>query len=95
MFVILLKFSDNKANAGAFMDGHNAWIKAGFDDEVFLLVGSIKPGMGGAIIAHNVALEDLETRVKEDPFVQEGGVTAEFIEIDPARTDERLAFLKQ
>jgi len=27
MFIILPKFSDNKATASALMDAHNAWIK--------------------------------------------------------------------
>ena len=26
MFVVLLKFSDNKDKAGQFMDGHKEWI---------------------------------------------------------------------
>ena len=37
MFVVLLRFSDNKDQASEFMEGHNAWIKRGFDDGVFLL----------------------------------------------------------
>ena len=39
MFVISLRFAD-KAKAASLMDGHNAWIQRGFDDGVFLLVGS-------------------------------------------------------
>lgn len=41
MFVVLLKFSENKARASQFMDGHKAWIKRGFDDGVFLLAGNL------------------------------------------------------
>ncbi len=51
MFIVLLKFSDNKAQAGQLMDGHNAWIKRGFDDDVFLLVGSLQPNLGGGIVS--------------------------------------------
>jgi hypothetical protein len=29
MFIVLLKFSSNKAQAGQFMAGHNDWIKHG------------------------------------------------------------------
>lgn len=93
MFIILLKFSDNKANAGRFMEGHKDWIKLGFDDGVFLMVGSLLPNLGGGLLAHNTSLADLQTRVKADPFVAEGIVAAEIIEIAPARADERLAFL--
>ena len=93
MFIVLLKFSANKGAAGQYMDGHNAWLKRGFDDEVFLVAGSLQPGQGGGIIAHNLSLEELEQRVKADPFVAEGVVTAEILELDAAKTDERLGFL--
>lgn len=33
MFIVLLKFSDNKEQAGQFMEGHNAWLKRGFDED--------------------------------------------------------------
>jgi len=93
MFIVLLKFSDNKPQAGKYMDGHNAWIKKGFDDGVFLLVGSIEPGRGGSVIAYNTSLSDLQDRVDEDPFVTRNVVTAEIIELSPKKADERLSFL--
>ncbi|MBL4853053.1 MAG: hypothetical protein JKY25_02300 [Robiginitomaculum sp.] len=93
MFVILLKFSDNKAKAGQYMAGHNAWIKRGFDEGVFLLAGSLQPKLGGAVVAHNTTLADLQTRVDADPFVAEHIVSAEIFEITPGKTDERLDFL--
>lgn len=93
MFIILLTFSDNKAQAGQFMDGHNMWLKRGFDDGVFLIAGSLKPGRGGGIIAHGATLSDVESRVNEDPFVTENVVRADILEIDPVKADERLAFL--
>jgi uncharacterized protein YciI len=93
MFIVLLKFSDNKDQAGQFMDGHNEWIKRGFDDSVFLMVGSLQPNLGGGIVAHNTTLSDLQSRVNNDPFVMENVVSAEIIEITPAKTDERLKFL--
>ncbi|MBB4194807.1 hypothetical protein GGE45_005380 [Rhizobium aethiopicum] len=48
----------------------------------------------GAVVAHNTSRADLETRIQEDPFVAEGVVSADILEIAPARVDERLAFLK-
>ncbi len=93
MFIVLLKFSGNKGQAGQFMDGHNEWIKRGFDDGVFLLVGSLQPNLGGGIVAHNTSLADLQSRVNDDPFVAENVVSAEILEISPAKADERLKFL--
>ena len=94
MFVVLLKFSDNKKRAPEFMDGHNQWLKAGFDDGVFVLAGSLQPGLGGGIMAHNTTLQDLQARVDEDPFVAENVVSAEIIEIAIAKADDRLDFLR-
>lgn len=93
MFVVLLKFSTNKTQAARFMDGHKAWIKRGFDDGVFLLTGSLASKLGGAIVAHNTSLGELQVRVDEDPFVSEHVVTAEFLEIAPSHADARLDFL--
>ncbi|PDS61986.1 hypothetical protein CO653_30385 [Rhizobium anhuiense] len=93
MFVVLLKFSDNKAQAGQFMDGHKVWIQRGLEDGIFLLVGSLQPNAGGGILAHNTTLSDLESRVGDDPFVAEKVVTAEILEITPTKADTRLEFL--
>ncbi len=93
MFIVLLKFSSNKSQAGQFMAGHNEWIKRGLDDGVFLVVGSLPPNLGGGIMAHNTSLSDLQNRVNDDPFVAENIVTAEILEITPAKTDNRLKFL--
>lgn len=43
MFIVLLKFSDNKSQASAFMEGHDQWVRRGFEEGVFLLVGSLQP----------------------------------------------------
>lgn len=93
MFIVLLRFSDNKGQAGQFMEDHKEWIQRGFDDGVFLIVGSIRPNSGGGIIVHNTSLAALQERVNADPFVAENVVTAKIIEITPFRADDRLAFL--
>ncbi|NIC06573.1 hypothetical protein HBJ55_14175 [Halomonas sp. DX6] len=93
MHLVFLRFSDNKSEAGRFMEGHKQWLERGFDEGVFLVSGSIQPKQGGAILAHNVSLDVLQQRVDEDPFVAEGVVSAEIIEVAPNKADERLAFL--
>lgn len=90
MFVVVLKFSGNKGQAGRFMEGHKAWLTRGFDDGVFLLAGTLQPNSGGGIVAHNTSLADLQSRVKDDPFVAEDVVSAEILEIAPSKIDERL-----
>lgn len=93
MFVVLLRFAENKASAQALMEGHNEWLSRGFADGVFILAGSIRPGAGGAIIARGVPVEELRLRVEADPFVAEGVVNPEIIEISPGQADDRLGFL--
>jgi uncharacterized protein YciI len=93
MFIVLLRFSANKGEAGRHMDGHKAWIARGFDDGVFLLVGNLQPQSGGGIVAHRTSLAELQARVNADPFVVEDVVKAEIVEITPSRADERLGFM--
>lgn len=94
MYVVTLRFSTNRAQAPQLMEGHNTWLRRGFDDGIFLLAGSLQPRAGGAVLAHNVSRADLEARVGEDPFVAQDVVSAEILEIAPGLTDDRLAFLK-
>jgi uncharacterized protein YciI len=93
MFIVLLRFSGNKDKASEFMQDHKEWIKRGFDDDVFLLIGSLQPNLGGGILAHNTSLSDLQSRVNTDPFVAENVAKAEILEITPAKADTRLDFL--
>ena len=93
MFVVLLRFAGNKGQAGQFMEGHRQWLKRGFDDGVFVLAGSLRPALGGGIVAHKTSLAALQSRVNEDPFVAEKVVSAEILELAPAKADARLDFL--
>jgi hypothetical protein len=53
----------------------------------------LKPNLGGAILAHAATAADLQRRVENDPFVENGVVSAEILEIAPSKADPRLAFL--
>ncbi len=94
MFVTFLKFSDNRAAAQDHMAGHNSWIAKGFDDGVFLSVGSLLPGQGGAVIAHGESRQAYDARISDDPFVKQGIVVAETHEIDAKRTIPALDMLR-
>jgi uncharacterized protein YciI len=94
VFVVLLRFSTNKASASEFMPGHQDWVRRGVEDGILLLVGNIEPGQGGVVFAAGISAEALMARVAEDPFVVHDVVTAEIIQITPNTTDPRLAFLE-
>jgi uncharacterized protein YciI len=93
MFIVFLRFSTNKHRAADHLTRHDEWIKSGLADGVFLLVGSLQPGLGGAILAHHTTREELEVRLHDDPFVAHDVVTVELFEVSPARSEPRLAFL--
>lgn len=93
MFVITLRFTD-KTRVPQLMDGHGAWLGRGFDDGVFLLVGGLDDGAGGLILAHGSSREEIEARLRDDPFVAEGVVDVDVTAVAPRRADPRLDFLK-
>lgn len=93
MFIVLLKFSDNRENAGKFMEGHKAWLNRGFDEGIFLLSGSLQEKAGGGMVAHQRSLLELQEFIRTDPFVAEGIVYAEIIELIPTKTTPKLEFL--
>jgi len=93
MFIVFLRLSDNRAAAPRLMEGHKAWIARGVADGVFLLVGTLQPAAGGAILAHGATRAELEARLAEDPFVAEDVARPEVHEVSPVRGDPRLGFL--
>ncbi|MCG8493720.1 MAG: hypothetical protein MI743_19025 [Sneathiellales bacterium] len=93
MHVVFLEFAENKAMAKDFMAGHVAWLKKGFQEEKFLLSGSLEEGRGGAILAKDMPKSEIENIINEDPFVKEGIVKATITEFSPGIADERLSFL--
>lgn len=93
MFMVFLKFSAGKPRAPEFMAAHKAWIRQGVDDGVFLLVASLQPQAGGAILAQGVTRAELDARLAADPFVQEDVVRAEVFELAPNLAAPQLSFL--
>ncbi|WP_353407280.1 YciI family protein [Pseudoteredinibacter isoporae] len=77
------------------MNEHKAWIKAGMDEAVFMMVGSLQPNLGGCILAHNVDRKSLETRLNKDPFVIEDIVYTDIHEVTPAKANKELHFLME
>jgi uncharacterized protein YciI len=92
MHIVLLRLVD-AANQSAHIDGHKEWLQQAFADEAIIYVGGIHGGGGGVVIAGGIGSEELLARVRMDPFVVEGIVTPEIIELDTTMSDPRLAFL--
>lgn len=93
MFIVVLRFAEAREKAKSFMAEHNAFIQRGFDDGVFILVGSLRPAEGGLILARGGDRQALEQRLSTDPFVIHGIVHVEFLEVAPSRGNDALLSL--
>lgn len=100
MFIVFLKFSENKAQLKNYLDGHKSWIQEGYKDDVFLVSGSMRlePQLettpnGGCVLAHNCTLDELKQRLAMDPFVKHKVVDVEITEVMPSNAHSTLSFL--
>ena len=93
MYIILLRFSENRQNAARHLPSHKAWLAQGMGDGVFLMAGTLGSNLGGAILAHDTSLAAIQGRVSEDPFVRENVVTAEVLEFSPSVANKDFQFI--
>ena len=94
MYIILLRFTENRAALARHLDAHKAWLAAGFDEGAFLAAGSIGPNVGGCVLARGASREQVLERVNRDPFVKEAIVSAEVLEYEPTRTSAPFRLLQ-
>jgi uncharacterized protein YciI len=94
MFIILLTYTKPLDEVDRHLTGHNAWVKQGFEEGVFILSGGQRPRTGGALLALGNDRAAIQTRVDHDPFVLAGVATAVVIEVAPSTLDDRLDWLK-
>lgn len=90
LFIVFLRFGENRARAQDLMQEHVSWLQQGIDDKVFLCAGSLSNRQGGAIIAQGIELDSLEQRLTNDPFVREGVVTVEITPVSVSMAAARL-----
>lgn len=93
VYAVLLTFAENRDESEKHKIGHRDWLTRGFDDGVFLLAGRLQPDRGGFLLCHSTNRADLDARLAADPFVAGKVVSAEILEVSPARADPRLGFL--
>ncbi len=90
MYIVFLRFSHQRAQAGQWMVQHQQWLADGFTAGVFLMAGSLDEAQGGVVIAAGVDPAALQDRVNQDPFVKHGVVKAEIQGFKPSRLAEGL-----
>jgi uncharacterized protein YciI len=90
MFIVFLRFGQNRAQAGQWMAEHNKWLAEGFESGVFVMAGSLENAQGGVLIARDIEQRALLERVRQDPFVMHGVVAAEVHGFKPSRLADGL-----
>lgn len=71
MFILSLTYIAPLDAADKHMEAHMAWVKAGYDQGLFLASGRKIPRTGGVILAHGERAE-LEAMCAADPFTVHG-----------------------
>jgi uncharacterized protein YciI len=69
-----------------------------FQDEmyargVFIVSGRLVPRTGGVTLANAASREQLETMLRDDPFVRDGISECEIVEFTPTRMSEAFSAL--
>jgi uncharacterized protein YciI len=93
LFIVFLRFSANRGVAHRWMAAHSEWVRRGIDEGIFLVVGSLEQGAGGAVVAVGASIDALRARLAEDPFVAHRVVEAEIVPVKPSQTSPRLGDL--
>ena len=79
MFILSLTYVAPIEDAEKHLEAHIAWVKAGFDQGLFLASGRKVPRTGGVVLARGERAT-LETMCAADPFIVHGIAKYEIIE---------------
>lgn len=93
MYIVFLRFSHNRAQAGQWMAEHNKWLAEGFESGGFIIAGSLENSQGGVLITRDMDQSALLEKVRQDPFVVHAVVAAEIHGFKPSRLAEGLGSL--
>jgi uncharacterized protein YciI len=90
MFIIELIYKAGLADIDASMRPHMAYLKKHYAAGTFLMSGRKVPREGGIILALGQSREQVESIVKEDPFVARGLAEFRIIEFRVSQRAESL-----
>ena len=90
MFVIELIYKAELSAIDANMRAHMAWLNKQYAAGRFLLSGRQVPRTGGIILALGDSREQIETVVREDPFVSRGLADFRLVEFRASQRAESL-----
>lgn len=80
MFILSLTYIAPLEDADKHMEAHMAWVKAGYDQGLFIASGRKVPRTGGVILARGERAA-LEQMCADDPFTVHGIAEYEITEV--------------
>jgi len=90
VFVIELTYQAPLTAIDARMPAHMAYLRKQYQAGHFLISGRQQPRTGGIILAVGESKEQIETIIREDPFVSEGLATFRVIEFRASQKAEDI-----
>lgn len=93
MYIVFLRFAQNRGQAGQWMAEHNKWLADGIASGDFVITGSLESSQGGILIVRDMDQSSLLEKVGQDPFVSHGVVAPEVHKFKPSRLAEGLSAL--
>jgi len=94
MFIVTLTYLKPVDEIDALMDGHVAWLKAGYDEGLFIASGRRVPRTGGVILARSGDEAALRDTLARDPFVIHGAARCDVVEFAASMTAPGAEVLK-
>lgn len=84
MFLLISRFTVPPSQVADQTEAHRAWVRAHADAGRFVAGGPEVPYQGAVIVAVGVTRDDLNSWIKDDPFVEHGLAQYDIREYDIA-----------
>lgn len=94
MFIVTLTYLKPVAEIDALMHDHVEWLKAGYEQGLFVASGRRVPRVGGVILARSGDEQALRNTLARDPFVIHGAARCDIVEFAPSMTAPGAEVLK-
>lgn len=99
LFILHSRYLKPLAEVDTHYPAHSAWLEKNYAAGKLLGSGRQNPPIGGVLIAQGQSLPEIQSWIKEDPFVQHGLSHYEIIEFKPGpfprRSKALNSFLNQ
>ncbi|GAB2784571.1 YciI family protein [Halomonas shantousis] len=94
MFIVSLEYVMAPEAVEPHRMAHMAWVRAGFEQGVFIASGRKEPRTGGIILARISSRKRLQAILEEDPFIVAGVARYELVEFMPTTVGTGFEALK-